>query len=249
MDYQKHYNLLIERSRNRILEGYVERHHIIPKCLGGSDSDDNLAILTPEEHFLAHQLLVKIYPNSPPLINAATIMTTHHTNQRANNKMFGWLKRRASEYRKTWLEENGHPRGFLGKKHTGNGLQKVLAAQAKNAEAKRIKIYSYDLDGIFYKEYNSIVECANDLKTSPSNVKYTADGNFGHCRGKQLRYDKFEKISPYKRKPTNTYVRTEDHKNTIGKRFMEMTACIHCGKIGRKSNISRWHNNNCKLKE
>ena len=68
MNYKKHYDLLIERSKTRVLEGYVEKHHIIPKCLGGTDDKGNLAILTPEEHFLAHQLLIKIYPNSPPLI-------------------------------------------------------------------------------------------------------------------------------------------------------------------------------------
>jgi len=89
MNYKKHYDMLIERSRTRTLTGYVEKHHIIPKCLGGSDDKDNIAVLTPEEHFLAHQLLVKIYPNSPPLINAAVIMTTHHTESRANNKLFG----------------------------------------------------------------------------------------------------------------------------------------------------------------
>ena len=38
--------------------GY-ELHHIVPKSLGGDDSDDNLVLLTPREHFLAHLLLVK----------------------------------------------------------------------------------------------------------------------------------------------------------------------------------------------
>lgn len=248
MNYKKHYDLLMERSRNRILEGYIEKHHIIPKCLGGTDDKNNLALLTPEEHFLAHQLLVKIYPNSPPLINAAVIMTTHHTKQRTNNKLFGWLRRRSSQYRKEWLAENGHPRGMLRKNHSDETKLKISIKTKVALLDKCVPVYAYNLDGTFYKEYISITDCAKDLKTSPSNVKYTAEGNFGHCRGKQLRYTKFEKILSYQRKPTNTYVRTENHKDTISKRFMEMTSCIHCGMVARKSNISRWHNNNCKFK-
>jgi hypothetical protein len=40
--------------------GY-ETHHIVPKSLGGSDSKDNLVVLTPREHCLAHMLLARMY--------------------------------------------------------------------------------------------------------------------------------------------------------------------------------------------
>lgn len=93
MDYQKHYNLLISRARNRILEGYVERHHVLPKCLGGSDDKTNIVQLTPEEHFVAHALLVKIYPEERNLILAVQKMCRGHKGSR-KNKMYGWLKKR-----------------------------------------------------------------------------------------------------------------------------------------------------------
>jgi len=38
---------------------YYENHHIIPKSLGGSDCKDNMVLLTNEEHFLAHRMLMK----------------------------------------------------------------------------------------------------------------------------------------------------------------------------------------------
>ena len=47
------------RSKNRIVEGYTEKHHIIPKSLGGSNKKENIAILTAKEHFMAHLLLTK----------------------------------------------------------------------------------------------------------------------------------------------------------------------------------------------
>lgn len=73
MDYLKHYNLLIEKSRNRIIDGYTETHHIIPRCMDGSDDRDNLTNLTAKEHFIAHLLLAKIYGG--PLWHAVHMMS------------------------------------------------------------------------------------------------------------------------------------------------------------------------------
>ena len=97
MNYQQIYNNLIDRAARRISEGYVEKHHIVPRCLGGTDAKENIVNLYPEEHFLAHQLLVKLYPTNVHLANAAMIMTIHNTKTRMNNKLFGWLRKRASQ--------------------------------------------------------------------------------------------------------------------------------------------------------
>ncbi len=87
MDYSKHYNDLISRAKTRFLQGYVEKHHIIPKCMGGSDDEDNIAVLLPEEHYIAHLLLVKIYPGNAGLIYAARYMSC------LNNKQYCWSKK------------------------------------------------------------------------------------------------------------------------------------------------------------
>lgn len=64
MNYQKIYVQIIERAkrenRTKNREVYYEKHHIIPRCLGGSNSKDNLAYLTAKEHYIAHRLLVEI---------------------------------------------------------------------------------------------------------------------------------------------------------------------------------------------
>lgn len=63
MNYERIYDQLISRAKTRILNGYKERHHIVPKCIGGTDTLDNLIDLTAREHFIAHKLLCEIYPN------------------------------------------------------------------------------------------------------------------------------------------------------------------------------------------
>jgi hypothetical protein len=65
MNYKKHYNNLIETRRNRVLDlnQYYEKHHIIPKCMGGTNDKENIIKLTAREHFIAHWLLYKEYKN------------------------------------------------------------------------------------------------------------------------------------------------------------------------------------------
>lgn len=92
MDYFKHYDLLVNRAKSRVPEQYTEMHHIVPRCMGGGDGYDNLVALTPEEHYLAHQLLVKMYPGNLKLAHAANMMCV----KRTNNKLYGWVRRRLS---------------------------------------------------------------------------------------------------------------------------------------------------------
>jgi len=95
VNYQKHYNKLIFRSpKTKPNVGYFERHRIIPGCLGGKYIDENIVWLTPEEHYVAHQFLVKIYPDNKKLIFAAKMMTVSDGIQKRGNKLYGWLRRK-----------------------------------------------------------------------------------------------------------------------------------------------------------
>ena len=63
MDYKKNYSGLIyhAKKQNRKLGdgNYYEVHHILPRSLGGKDTEENLVLLTAREHYLAHFLLWK----------------------------------------------------------------------------------------------------------------------------------------------------------------------------------------------
>jgi hypothetical protein len=58
--YTKIYNLLLNQAKNRIYDGYTEKHHIIPRSLGGSNDLENIVKLTAREHFICHLLLIKM---------------------------------------------------------------------------------------------------------------------------------------------------------------------------------------------
>lgn len=64
MDYKKIYNefILDRRSKEKQTEAsgaYTERHHITPRCMLGSNENNNLIRLTYRDHVFAHALLLK----------------------------------------------------------------------------------------------------------------------------------------------------------------------------------------------
>jgi hypothetical protein len=63
-------NILNTRGRFECGEKYHERHHIIPKCMGGDNSLENLIDLYAREHFIAHQLLSQENPENQKLAYA-----------------------------------------------------------------------------------------------------------------------------------------------------------------------------------
>jgi len=58
---------------------YYENHHIIPKCLGGTNDKENLILLTAKEHFVCHKLLTFIYKGNRKIANAFFKMSTIKT--------------------------------------------------------------------------------------------------------------------------------------------------------------------------
>ena len=65
MNYENLYKRLIESrqqlTRQKVGDGSFEAHHIIPRSIGGADTEENIVLLTPREHYIAHWLLYKYH--------------------------------------------------------------------------------------------------------------------------------------------------------------------------------------------
>lgn len=59
-----YFNIISFAQKRTTLPMYYERHHIIPKSLGGSNAKENLVALTAREHFICHWLLTKMTTDS-----------------------------------------------------------------------------------------------------------------------------------------------------------------------------------------
>ena len=98
MNYEKLYGGIIENAKSRVIDGYSERHHVVPKSLGGSDSSENLVRLTAREHFVCHYLLTKMYEEDTTewykMVNAFLMMKcSMYKHQRYfNSRLYESLK-------------------------------------------------------------------------------------------------------------------------------------------------------------
>lgn len=98
-DYINDYiNFINEIKNKRTLDKnsvnfYSEIHHIIPRCKGGSDDDNNLVLLSMKEHILAHILLSEAFPEFPELAAAAKMMINRGSN---NNSLVDIISKEGS---------------------------------------------------------------------------------------------------------------------------------------------------------
>lgn len=74
-------NILETRGRFACGEEYHERHHIVPKCMGGSNDEENLIDLFAREHFVAHMLLALEHPEEHRLVYAWNMMCNSKNGQ------------------------------------------------------------------------------------------------------------------------------------------------------------------------
>ena len=74
--YEEFINNIIEtRGRFNCGDEYHERHHIVPKCMGGTNDEENLIDLFAREHFIAHKLLAEENPDNDNIVYGWTCMT------------------------------------------------------------------------------------------------------------------------------------------------------------------------------
>lgn len=219
MEYTKQYNILIERARHRKLNSYTETHHIIPRCIGGTDDISNLVELTPEEHYVAHQFLVKMYPENKELIFAAHMMGS----TRKGNKLYGWLRRK---YARAKSES------MVGKKPNNYGKPMPEEAKEKIRQANLGKKHTEET-----KEKMSIKKLGNT--NGIGNKSRT-----GQTQSEEEREKK--RISSTGRihsEETKKYL--SEIKKGIPKPKFE---CPHCNRLFSPTNLARYHGDKCKLK-
>lgn len=203
MDYKKIYDNIIQKAKNRQLESYKEKHHIIPKCLGGNDNKDNLVELTAKEHFLCHMLLCRIYPDNIKLLYALFLMSIGR-NKKPHSK-YKLSSRTYERIKQEWHEKVKHkpkPPGFGDRLKNTERNKKIGLANKKskppgfgnmmselNKGKKRSKkfveehikrkykpILQYDKDGNFIKEWDSATTAGKELKINKSQISAVARG-------------------------------------------------------------------------
>jgi len=138
MDYTKIYNDICTRGQSRKLpkDIYSEKHHIIPKCMGGLDDLDNITILTAREHFIAHSLLCKIYPTNYKLAHALYTMSHqqngYQTRYIPSARQYAYIRENSIKLMKQYWKTNPRKNAMRGKKLSEERKRKLSEYNKKN---------------------------------------------------------------------------------------------------------------------
>lgn len=168
-------NILDTRGRFNCGDEYHERHHIVPKCMGGTNDEDNLIDLFAREHFIAHRLLA--------LENSENHKLVYAWNRMCNSKN-GYYQITPEEYeeaRKTFSKMiSGENNGMYGQTHTQEARDKISKIHKgktlsdehvdKLIEINSIPVAQYSLDGSLVQVWPSVREATRHLNCDHSSI-------------------------------------------------------------------------------
>ena len=133
--YTHWYYQIISRAQSREISGYVEKHHIIPRSLGGNNSKENLVALTAREHFICHLLLTR--------------MTTGQSRNKMISAVF-YLTGRGKAERNNIIK-NSHLYGKLKKEHASNVSKQKKGCKYQQKKDDHQQFTAQDIPGPWTK--------------------------------------------------------------------------------------------------
>ena len=219
--YTRWYNQLVEQAKVRVLprDVYTEKHHIIPRSLGGDNSIDNLVRLTAREHFICHWLLTKMVDGTEQkkMAYACKMMMHSHGDGQQRYRITSSVYESLKQNLNTILKN----RVFTDSWKEKLKISAQRRAQNEGPEQKAIR------------RANRI----SGNKKRKGEKRPGQTGNNNHFYGKGF----FGADNPFYGK---THTEETLKKLRVPKPKIK---CNHCGSIvGGESNFKRWHGDNCK---
>lgn len=221
--YDKWYSNIISNAQIRVnVPGtYVEKHHIVPRSLGGSDDVTNLVKLTAREHFICHWLLTKMHTGIArgKMINAMYMMQGQSTHQKRyeskiTSRIYNTLRAEYAQY--------------ISKMNTGR-------VQPADENARQIAAQTGRTRDPFSAEWCAKLSAAS-----------SGEGNSRYGAVLSEETKKKMSIKAKGRKQSAETIAKKAAAITGSKR--EKILCIHCSKLIAVNGYARWHGANCKSK-
>ena len=131
MNYQRIYDEFIadRRIKEPSLIGYTEKHHVLPRSLGGDNSKSNLIQLSAQDHYFAHELLAKIHGGK--MWAALFLMSNSASNSakgaKVNRINFEKAKIKYSKYQQIRMTGKGNH--FYGRTHSKETINKIIKSR------------------------------------------------------------------------------------------------------------------------
>ena len=178
--YNTWYNNLIDHAKQRAWSKdsapcYTEKHHILPKSLGGDNSKENLVLLTAREHYIAHLLLCKFGDSNQKSKMVWAMQRFLTSSKTVSSVMY-------SKIRNKWIAE--HKKKLIGNTRR-LGKKDSEETKLKKSEAMRGKVGKWVRTEHHCKqiaERNSVMMTKNNPMNNVENRKKVSASKVGRKR-------------------------------------------------------------------
>lgn len=236
--YEQCYYSLIKSRQNIIRDNdIVEKHHILPKSLGGSNSKDNLVLLTPREHFIAHLLLTKMYTGvaRQKMLFAFRIMAGTPRRSSTGTPPKGNAIRYINNRLYQQLKEETNKE--LSKKFTGRIFSDTHRANLSKANKGKINTKSPEV----------IAEAAKKASLKLKGRKQSAEWVEKRATKRRGSILPEETVKKMKSAWTAERKQLQAERTKLQNSQRPILTCPHCRKSGTNpGNMNRYHFANCK---
>lgn len=203
--YKWYFNIIEYRKNNPYIDGYSEKHHVIPKSMGGSNEKKNIVNLTAREHFICHMLLFRMTEGvyKVKMAYAIRLMSNVKNEYQERYKLCARKYSILIETTKSIIGEakRGENNPFYGKVHSIDSIIKMKAKRAEQPPPMLGRSHSKEtiekLKAANKKQFSdpSQIEIRRDKNkiwfSNPENRKNAGNGS----RGKSWYYDPLTKNS------------------------------------------------------
>ena len=248
--YTTWYKNITENAKNRSIGGYTEKHHIIPKSLGGSDSNSNIVKLTAREHFICHWLLTKTTTGTArqKMIYALRVLRANNPHQqryetKITSRVYENIKKEYSEIQSAKVSGSSNP--MFGDKfyrsEEGKRNQSVGVSGDNNGSKQpkaRAKISTSKLGKKRKPFSNEWKQRLSESGAGENNSMY------GKTHTEETRKKMSAKATGRKQSAETIKKKADALRGTTRPKKQ----CPHCNKMIAVNTYPRWHGDNCKLK-
>jgi len=194
--YTKWYFSIINNAQARKNQtNYTEKHHILPKSLGGKNTKNNLVELTIKEHYVVHHLLIKMVQgeNKTKMLTAFWAMINIKM-KKLTSREFEKMRMLASDIQSNLMKDKwNNPNSHYNSKEYRE-KQTIVQKEVQNRPAVKQKIFEkraeyYTITNPEGKVFNvkGLSKFCRENKLHAGNMSWLAKGKLKYYKGWQCK--------------------------------------------------------------
>lgn len=243
LHYLNRYFKWIEIYKNRPIPDKGEYHHIIPKCIGGTDEKNNIIKLGYREHYISHYILAKAF-DEKKLWFAFNCMR-----RVANYKSVLYEAARIEISKAISASNKGKVRDDNFRAMISNRFKGKFVAKNKNGETMLVDVNDPRVLSGEMVHHSTGRQHRKETLDKMKENGIRGKVAYHDSNGKVFYFSEYDETSGFTLGFPPDIIQKQIQNLRRKGRKLKLVTCPHCGNLGKGGNMTRYHFNNCKKRK